>query len=516
MSFLYENIAPIAVALAVATVTWLFGGARGDLLIPVVPWILLLLTEVLVCCPQRRHGETTYMARERMWRSLRRSPVFWTATGFVVLLLVPFVNNGLCPGCDAELIAQGLDPRPPVSLLPFCVNRTDHLAIVLAFAVALLAAVIACHGMTDKGKRLVLELIVWNGSAVALFGFVQGAFGAPGPFWQAMAGASAGAKGVFFSVFGYPNMAGDYFTLLFGISVALWRDHYEESVQNESVRQADSVHSHVRRCEQFWERHYFTLPAALFFFAAINTLSRAAILLVTAVACICFLHTLVVLLFRMKRSRRVIVGVWSVLSLSLLVFFATIFMPDDLHREVDSLDDTACLDRVTGKGQYHATVATAIWRDHLLFGCGGWGYKHFSVSKMEELKIPTSHVQRVGGANVHNDYLQFLAEHGLVGLGALVALGLMLVFPVFRRWRELVRESRFNRKQAKLPKPIALFILPAPVFVLLLTALATLVHAFGDCPLRSCAVLALFYVLLAAMPGFLSSPTPNGSSHAAR
>ena len=38
---------------------------------------------------------------------------------------------------------------------------------------------------------------------------------------------------------------------------------------------------------------------------------------------------------------------------------------------------------------------------------------------------------------------------------------------------------------------------------LLLAALATVVHSFCDCPLRSPAVLSLFFVILAALPGFM-------------
>ena len=47
------------------------------------------------------------------------------------------------------------------------------------------------------------------------------------------------------------------------------------------------------------------------------------------------------------------------------------------------------------------------------------------------------------------------------------------------------------------------FVATAPVFCLVVAVTCTLVHAFGDCPLRSPAVLTLFFVTLAAMPGFL-------------
>ena len=108
-----------------------------------------------------------------------------------------------------------------------------------------------------------------------------------------------------------------------------------------------------------------------------------------------------------------------------------------------------------------------------------------------------------GGANVHNDYLQFLAEHGFIGFGLMAATVLFLLAPVASTWRHLVRKMRFAKPSALPAKPVALFVLPAPAFCILMSALAIFIHGFGDCPLRSAAILALFYVSLASVPGFL-------------
>ena len=506
MLWLCENFAPIAVALAASAVAWMYGGARGDVLPPVVPWLFALLLEVFLCFPQRHHGESSFEARARLWHELRRSPVFWTALGLLVLLLIPFINNGLCPGCDAALIAQGVDPSPKAPFLPFCVNRIDHLYVVLEMAMAFLLAVVVFFGLTHEGKRLALELIVWNGVAMAAFGFLQAVMDAPGPFWDVPpSGAAVFKLGSYFSVFGYPNMAGDYFTLLFGISVALWRHHRDEAMQaKKRASSSERAAQATRRSEQFLRRHYLLIPAVIFYFSALYTLSRAAIILATSTAFVYFFHTLWDSLSRMKKSRRVIVGVWSLLVFGLVAFFATIFMPKDIRREVDTLDSVGMLDRVTGRGQYHTTVATSIWKDHLLFGCGGWGYKHFCVAKMTDLGMNAKReLQTTGGANVHNDYLQFLAEHGLVGFGAMVLLAVLLYLPVARQWSRLVKDLRFKKEAAKKTKPLEIFAAPAPVFILSVAVIATLIHAFGDCPLRSGAILSLVYISLAAVGGFM-------------
>ena len=126
MRFIYNNLAAIHVALVVSLLAWLFGGARADVLEPVVPWLLLLTAEVIVAFPQKGLMETTYEARERVWRAMKRDPFVWTAVGLLVLLAIPFLNNGLCVSCDRALIALGHNPEPPFKFLPYCVDRHDH------------------------------------------------------------------------------------------------------------------------------------------------------------------------------------------------------------------------------------------------------------------------------------------------------------------------------------------------------------------------------------------------------
>ena len=513
MSFLYNNVAVIVVAVVASVMGWLFGGARGDLLVPIVPWLFALMVEIILFYPQRHRGETIYEARARVWLALKRSPLVWVSCGLFVLLLIPFVNNGLCTGCDAALIAQGYDPNPPVPFLPSCVNRLEHLNVVLWFAVVLPSTVAVSHSLTRRGKRLVVELIMWNGAAMAVLGFVQSAAGAPGPLWARFLN-SWGNACYYFSTFGYPNMAGAYFTVMFGLAVALWRDTCEQLRREETKLDPSELSAgEAEKRGRFWHRHYFLIPASVLFFAALNTLSRAAIVLATTMALIYFAHTLTLVLSRMRRARRVSVGVWSMVIFGLIVFFAIVTMPEKMKKEVDTLGTVTMLDRVTGKGQYHVQVATAIWRDHPIFGIGGWGYPHFCADKMKELEIPIRELQRDGGANVHNDHLQFLMEHGLVGFGLMLAILVILIRPIVKQWRGLVQALRFKKGKDLPPKPLLIFALPAPVFFILVAAFAVMIHAFCDCPLRSCAVLDLLFISLAALPGFMSKPQESEHHH---
>ena len=496
MRSFFDSLPVALVALTVAVIGWLFGGTRSDVIIATVPWLLLFLLEAIIAFPQKATNETTYEARARVWGDMKRDPLVWTAVGLLVLLAIPLVNNGLCVNCDRVLIAQGINPDPPVKFLPFCVNRMQHLGVFLWFAAALATMVATKHGLRRRGKRMLLKMLVWNGFALAVLGFVQTATNAPGPLWIHMKNVKSATT--FFSTFGYANMAGDYFTTLFGIAIALWRRSCDDVAAGRDRRPEDVKGSSHSR---FWRRHLYLVPAAVFFFAALNTLSRAAIILATALLAVYFVHAFISFSHRLRRGDKVRRGAIALGAVFLAAFFAIVSLPEDMQREVDTINTEEVLTRVTGKGQYHIRVATEIWKDNFLFGCGGWGYKHFCGLKMtaEERK----HRQVIGGINVHNDYLQFLAEHGLVGFGAMVALAVMLLVPVGSTWRRLAKAARFTDPRRAPPKPTALFALPAPAFCLLAALTATFIHSFGDCPLRSAAVLSLFYTTMAAIPGFL-------------
>ena len=497
MRFVYDNLAVIYIALVASLMAWLYGGTQSAVLVPVVPWLVLFMVEVLFVFPQKQEDESTYDARRRVWTAMRKDPLVWTAVFLIVLMVVPFVNTGLCVSCDRELIAAGNSPEPAIKHLPFCVNKMQHLNVFFWFITALSAMIATKHCLVSSGKRLLMRMIVWNGSALAVLGFIQTVMQAPGPLWKEL--GEGRTASVFFSTFGYPNMAGDYFTTIFAIAIALWRRDWDDV---EKELQEDGGSCKMSEYTKFWRRNRLLIPAVLAFFAAINTLSRAAMILIMLLLAIFVLHSFFSLTWKMSKAMRFRKGIIVFGTVAVLAFFAAISIPDPIQKEVGTLSTDEILTRVTGKGQYHARVAVEIWKDYPLFGCGGWGYKHFCIPKMtpEELK----RIQMIGGINVHNDYLQFLAEHGLVGFAAILAMVYMLLHPVVVKWRKLVKRARFSKAAQKMPRPVEIFALPAPVFSILASAVATVVHGFGDCPLRSPAVLTLFFVSLASLPGFLS------------
>lgn len=505
MWIVYDNIAALAAASVACTLAWLYGGTIGSKLVPVVPWLVAFLVEIMLCFPQRHHGETPYEARERVWYDMKKDRLTWVAAGFLVLLAIPFLNKGLCPICDYPAIVEGADPSPTIPFIPYCVDRMAHLNVYLWFVPALATMLAVKHSLCGRGKRFFIELIVWNGVGLAILGFVQQVLEAPAPLWLKV----DFTLGHFFSTWGYPNMAGDYFTTLFSLAVAVWRRRVTEVERDEQVRNMEKSGKLPHKV--FWRKHIMLIPAGIFFCAALATLSRAAIMLVSALAIAFFLHSFASFFRKMRRVQRVRMVAGGLLVLVVITLAIALFTPDDLQREVNTINTEAVLDRVTGKGQYHVRVATQIWKKNFFFGCGGWGYKHLCIPMMTDAEL--KNIQQTGGINVHNDHLQFLAEHGIVGFGCLVAMVVMLLLPVVRQWRAMAQAVRFLPSKEQPAQPVQLFVLPAPVFCILLGATATVIHSFGDCAMRSPAVLVLFFASLAAMPGYMPRVHSQRSHH---
>ena len=503
MRLFCENVPVALIFLTVVGFSWIFGGASAPHLLPVMPWLWALALETLLFFPQRHAGESLADARMRVWRALARDPIAYLTLSFLVVLIMPLFNSGLCVVCDYPKILAGADPAPPIPFSPFCVNTREHLGVVVWFVPSLTAMLAVRHALTRHGRRILVHALVWNGALLASLGFIQQATEAKAPFWLDIPNPVQ-----YFSSFGYPNMAGAFFVALFAVSAGLWQDNVRRdvSMKLEKKKNKRDAEEEVETtpgklyCPQWIKTHYLLIPTALCFFAALATLSRAAILLSFSILGFWFIYLCLSLFTSRKNLTRVKLHLGMLVGIVLTVVLVAIFAPDNFVKEISTVSPTAVADRVTGKAQYHSRVASDIFRDHMLFGVGGWGYKHFCLEYMTD--EDRRQIQIVGGVNVHNDYLQFLCEHGAVGAGLLLLIVLFLVAPIFRDWGHRVRVAHFV-KGAELPHPTALFCVPAVVVGVLLAAIANIIHAFGDCVFRSPAVLSQFLMLLVAATGFL-------------
>lgn len=483
-----KQVSLLLISTPVLAFAWTFGGCRADALAKVMPWASLACAVGTFLLPQRHPGEAWKGAAGRVVLGVLKDPFFWIALLFLGYLLLPLFNVSLCPVCDWKAIDAGADPYPPLRYLPFCANPHEHAGVLWWFGPALLSALGIRHGLTRSGKRVFLELLAWNGAALAVLGFLQYATGAQFPYW-----GKAIRPTHFFSVFGYPNMGGAFFTLSYALSLGIWCSRMGDA---EASSLDMGAHPFVRA-------HYPFVAVALTLAALLATLCRAAIVLAVGLTAAFFLYVVLRAFVGndWRRGRRFRSAVVAVLLMMGLFGAVYVYAPPEVGREIGTVSPLAVADRVSGKAQYHTRVATAIMRDFPLFGVGGWGYRHFSQAYMtpEELKRQ----QVAGGANVHNDYLQFLAEHGLVGFAMLVVCVWLLALPTGREWKRRAAKALAAERSSMGASTLTLFAVSPPIVWTFLGCVAVLVHAFGDCPLRSAAVLSAFLAILPASFGFM-------------
>jgi O-antigen ligase len=169
---------------------------------------------------------------------------------------------------------------------------------------------------------------------------------------------------------------------------------------------------------------------------------------------------------------------------------------------LSTITPTAVIERVTGSGQYHVRVAKEIISDYPLFGVGGWGYPVYQGVYMtaEEAKGK----QVVGGSNVHNDMFQFLAEHGVIGFGLMMAFALGVVASLFL---EMIRFCKAETKDDPTPGTViktgCFYRLPPVIVAVFAGTAATVAHSFGDLPFRSPAILVIWLLAFVCATGWL-------------
>jgi len=479
MNWFAKNVLLLNLVVLIGALAWIHGGTRPDWLLLVIPWLTLPVLEWLLVYPQVKKNETLLDARRRVWRGLACDPLTYLGVLFTVMLIIPLFNVAEAPQVVVES-GEWVKPLPPVPWLPFCTDPSMHGLLPLWFIPAMITVLAAKHGLLKKGKRVLLEVICWNGGALAVLGFIQLWSGTDSIFWMTPMPA------YFFSTFGYPNFAGAFFTLTFAVSFGIWFQQMTEASElfSENLQAMLEPPSKL-------QSNRMLLPTALCLAAAVTTLSRAAILLCAVLVVVFLLYALFYTWKRMPVGLRVVVlsSIGGVLFAATALFFA--FKLEELKEEISTITVEAVTERVTGtgKGYYHTRVAKEIWNDYPVYGVGGLGYRAYLLAYITPEE--EDRLQTIGGVNVHNDSLQFLAEQGVVGFGLMVMFALTLFGGMAWQVFAFCRAKRALARSRKLSPRGWIYLIPPPTVAVWAGTTATVCHSFGDLPFRSPAVLAV-------------------------
>ena len=113
-------------------------------------------------------------------------------------------------------------------------------------------------------------------------------------------------------------------------------------------------------------------------------------------------------------------------------------------------------------------------------------------------------MQISGGANVHNDALQFLAEQGLVGFGLIFLCGLLLACPPFSQAWHIFRAKMTSETEGDVSKKACGWINRFPVMLVAVSVGtgATVCHSLGDLPFRDPAIMLVWVLAWVCVPGW--------------
>lgn len=132
MNWFVRNVLVLHVLAMVVAFSWIQGGTRAELLVPVIPWLAALTLQFLLVFPQAKNTETLMDARERVWHGLRRDPLLYLSLLLLVLLIIPLFNVAPPPVFDAAT-QRWTNTPPPIDWLPFCVLPDQHAVLLMWF-----------------------------------------------------------------------------------------------------------------------------------------------------------------------------------------------------------------------------------------------------------------------------------------------------------------------------------------------------------------------------------------------
>lgn len=399
-------------------------------------------------------------------------PVFWLGGAFLVFLALQWANAGREQYFDVGY-QQWRYTLPPWPNWPSAFSRPDAMQVWSWFFPAwVIALSLRSDFWQPEELRHLLTACVCSAGGLALFGLVQFAAGTSSIYWvQPM-------KEHFFASFPYGNHAAPYFVLLGAVSVGLI---YREVLD---VRRKHRQSMSVRHLHHPWRIALLTTSLLLCLIGANLAFSRSGVILSWMLGGVILLYGFIGAWQTLPPANRINFSALTA-GTALLLYFAVVGFGEHGIQKEFTLKESGSEEAITfwervdlelGGRPRFAWAAVEIWREHPWYGVGGWGYKYLVAEHVSpEL---WKNLRERGWANVHFDFLQFLAEFGLIGFSLLLGTLGILVRDLWRareQWNSLYVMSGFG-------------------------LVLVLVFSMIDLPFRCPAVLYAWVAVLSALP----------------
>ena len=479
ISLLLRYGAAVHVALLVVYASWARGGS-APAFFWAIPWLALGILEMLFLLPPSHDGSSAHAAARRVWQGLLRDPVFYVGGALLLFLLLQWLNGPREMIRNLATATWEYTP-PPWPWLPFCVDRSEA-AQVLIWALGAYAVLLAVrHGMRLSARRWLLKVMVYNGALLALVGVLHLMTGTTKLFWIRP------IEVYFFSTFGYPNHASAFFTLLTAINIGLLIESLDSKEQEKVVSS------------------WLMVSLVLNLFGVFFSLGRAGMVLTLGILAVALLYGSIYLWNRTTIATRV--RLWVMIGgLALAGGFFALVVPDNpILRELKTIDLLQLHKQLQGDRAELAHAAIDIWQDYPWAGVGGWGFRRYVGIYMGPERY--EYLRAAGRANVHNDAVQYLCEHGVIGLALILGLIFVLIGQLWFRMAVM----RHKQDDGAI-KPRNWFMSVSPmVWFCILGTFATVIHSLIDLPFRNMAIIATWFIALASAPSFVPRRSPASS-----
>lgn len=365
----------------------------------------------------------------RGWRSIPFAidPVFVLGILFLGFLGLQWANAGRVQYFDVGYQRWAYTaPRWPQ--WPWAYSRAEALQMLAWFFPAwTVALALRSRSLERRAVQRLLLLIVGNAGLLAIFGLVQFASGTRSIYWVHP------LKKHFFASFAYGNHAAPFFVLASALAAGLlFRDLFAEHDSAGEIDEDKPIRNPLRVGA-------LTASLLLSLLGANLGISRAGVILAWTLF-------FFVAGYGMIRGWRVLRPglrvnlIALVLALGASLYFLVAGFGDRAIREEFAARPVASgvlpafrerLDAELEGRSYLFPAALNIWRENPWYGVGGWGFKYQVAEHVPQSTWPS--LENKGWANVHCDFLQFLAEFGVLGFGLLLGAVGAMAHGVFRR-----------------------------------------------------------------------------------
>ena len=418
---------------------------------------------VLALLPRHYEAEAhrTDAFRLLMWPKLLRFPVFWLGLVFFGYVGVQMLNPAWHfmhgPGQSWWMQAIPYNHALPHGVAGVPWSQIPPLISVIAYLAAFLTVCAAWVGLTRRRSAvLLLTILVIDAALIACFAIVQriAGNGLMFGFWNP-------GVGYFVGPFIYKNHAGEYFNLMIAVAAALGTYHFERTER----------------------RMLKSTPAGVFLFLAI-VLGATELISYSRAATFLLLGYLIFLgvafVIRMVRGHSA--GNNPIVTISLLaILLAFVFIGANALRLGEAWDKAQELfaqDRI-GSIEMREVAAKATWQmagDAPWLGHGLGSFRFLFPAYQVRYPLITGSnngVIRLFWRHAHNDYAEFSAELGILGLLPLIG---MLGFWAF----QLIKNGVWRHP---------------PLWILALGLALTMMHSYVDFEAQNPAIIVTWCTL---------------------